>query len=204
MPLGTRGGLLVEHLFPSDGEYKFNIGGLAAAGYVRGMEYRHTLIMTIDGAKVFEGQIGGEEDLKAIDQKQAPAVAAINARFQNISVNVKAGPHKLGVTFIARTFSESDEVLYSFKPGAGEDRIPRVGSLEVAGPFNPAGISETPSRQRIFVCRPALSATANEELACATKILSTFARRAFRRPVTERDLAAPLAFFHRHCIRLFP
>jgi len=195
LPLGTRGGLLVEHLFPSDGEYKFNIGGLAAAGYVRGMEYRHTLIMTIDGAKVFEGQIGGEEDLKAIDQKQAPAVAAINARFQNISVNVKAGPHKLGVTFIARTFSESDEVLYSFKPGAGEDRIPRVGSLEVAGPFNPAGISETPSRQRIFVCRPALSATANEELACATKILSTFARRAFRRPVTERDLAAPLAFY---------
>ena len=54
LPLGTRGGLLVEHLFPADGEYKLNIGGLAVAGYVRGMEYRHTLVVTIDGAKVFE------------------------------------------------------------------------------------------------------------------------------------------------------
>src|SRR6266850_1125386 len=192
LPLGTRGGLIVEHLFPSDGEYKFNVGGLALAGYVRGMEYRHTVILTIDGAKVFENHIGGDEDMKNIDQKQAPAVAAINGRFQNISVNVKAGPHKVGVTFIARTFAESDEVLYSFKPGAGEDRIPRVGSLEVVGPFNPSGIGTTPSRDKIFVCRPANS---TDELACATKILSTFARRAFRRPVTERDLAAPLAFY---------
>jgi mono/diheme cytochrome c family protein len=192
LPLGTRGGLIVEHLFPADGEYKFNIGGLAGAGYVRGMEYRHTVVMTIDGAKVFENQIGGEEDMKSIDQKQAPAVAAINGRFQNITVNVKAGPHKVGVTFIARTFAESDEVLYSFKPGSLEDRIPRVGSLEVVGPFSPSGISATPSRDKIFVCRPANS---TDELACATKILATFARRAFRRPVIERDLAAPLAFY---------
>ena len=55
LPLGTRGGLIVEHLFPADGDYKFNINGLAAAGYVRGMEYRHTLIVTIDGVKVFQG-----------------------------------------------------------------------------------------------------------------------------------------------------
>ena len=119
------------------------------------MEYRHTLVATIDGVKVFEGQIGGEEDMKAIDQQQAPAVAAINGRFQNIPVKVTAGPHKVGVTFIARSYAESDEVLYSFRPGVGEERIPRVGSLEVVGPFNPAGLSETPSRQRIFVCRPA-------------------------------------------------
>ncbi len=195
LPLGTRGGLLVEHLFPADGEYKFNIGGLAGAGYVRGMEYQHTLIVTIDGARVFEQKLGGEEDMKAIDQKQAPAVAAVNGRFQNIPANVKAGPHKLGVTFIARTYAESDEVLYSFKPGAGEDRIPRVGSFEVTGPFNPAGIGETPSRGRIFVCRPAPTATSAEEIACARKILGSVARRAFRRPVTDQDLVAPLAFY---------
>jgi mono/diheme cytochrome c family protein len=192
LPLGTRGGLIVEHLFPADGEYKFNIGGLAIAGYVRGMEYQHRVILTIDGVKVFENHVGGEEDMRNIDQKQAPAVAAISGRFQNISVNVKAGPHKVGVTFVARTFAESDEILYSFKPGSGEDRIARVGSLEVVGPFNPAGISATPSRDKIFVCLPA---NANDELACATKIVSTFARRAFRRPVTDRDLAAPLAFY---------
>jgi hypothetical protein len=191
--------LLVEYLFPADGDYKLNIGGLASAGYVRGMEYRHTLIATIDGIKVFQAQIGGEEDMKAIDQLQAPAVAAINGRFQNIPVKVTAGPHKVGVTFIARTYAQSDEVLYSFKPGNGEERIPRVGTVEVMGPFNPAGLSDTPSRKRIFVCRPATNSAqvpnAREETACATKILSTFARRAFRRPVTDSDLEAPLAFY---------
>jgi mono/diheme cytochrome c family protein len=192
LPLGTRGGLQVEHLFPSDGEYKLNVGGLATAGYVRGMEYRHTLVATIDGARVFEAQIGGEEDLKAIDQQQAPAVAAINGRFQNIPVKVTAGPHKVGVTFIARSYAESDEVLHSFRPGLGEERIPRVGSLEVVGPFNPAGVGETPSRRRIFVCSPG---SAGDELPCATKVFSTFARRAFRRPVTDHDLEAPLGFY---------
>jgi mono/diheme cytochrome c family protein len=192
LPLGTRGGLLVEHLFPSDGDYKLNIGGLATAGYVRGMEYAHTLVATVDGVKVFSAQIGGAEDLKAIDQQQAPAVAAINGRFQNIPIKVTAGPHKIGVTFIARTYAESDDVLFAFKPAGGEERIPNVGTLEVVGPFEPSGISETPSRERIFVCRPS---NAGEEIGCATKIFSAFARRAFRRPVTDVDLEAPLAFY---------
>ncbi len=173
------------------------------------MEYRHTLVATIDGAKVFTAQIGGEEDLKAIDQLQAPAVASINGRFQNIPVKVSAGPHKVGVTFVARTYAESDDVLYDFRPVGGEGRIPRVGTLEVVGPFVSAGLSETPSRKRIFVCHPSTSLgttlsvstgptsapAAREEVACATKIFSTFARRAFRRPVTEGDIEAPLAFY---------
>jgi hypothetical protein len=150
------------------------------------MEYRHTLIVTVDGAKVFEGQLGGEEDIRAIDQQQASAVAAINGRFQNIPLKVTAGPHKVGVTFIARTFAESDEVLFSFRPGAGEERIQRVGSIEIQGPFTPSGLSETPSRQRIFVCHPKATA---DELPCATMILSSIARRAFRRPVTDQDIA---------------
>ena len=192
LPLGTRGGLVAEHLFPADGEYKLNISGLAGAGYVRGMEYQHTLVVLVDGVKVFSGTIGGEEDMRAIDQQQASAVAAINGRFQNIPITVTAGPHKIGVTFVARTYAESDEVLHSFRPGVGEDRIARVSGVEIVGPFKAAGLSDTPSRRRIFVCRPANAA---EELPCATRILSTMARRAFRRPVTEQDLAAPLAFY---------
>src|SRR5262249_6079509 len=144
LPLGTRGGLLVDHLFPADGTYKLNIGGLAIAGYVRGMEYKHTLVVTVDGAKVFQGTIGGEEDMKAIDQLQAPAVAAVNGRFQNIPFKVSAGPHKVGVTFIARSYAESDEVLYSFRPGLGEERVPPVSTGEGAGPFAPARLSEPP------------------------------------------------------------
>ena len=192
LPLGTRGGLLVEHLFPADGDYKLNIPNMAIAGYVRGMEYKHTLVVTIDGVKVFQNTIGGEEDIKAIDQQQAPAVAAINARFLDIPVKVTAGPHKVGVTFVARTFAEPDEVLHSFRPSAGEDRIPRIGSLEIQGPFNPTGISDTPSRSRVFVCRPR---NQREELPCARTILSTLARRAYRRPITSADLEAPLQFY---------
>jgi mono/diheme cytochrome c family protein len=192
LPLGTRGGLLVDHVFPADGDYTLHIGGLAIAGYVRGMEYRHTLIVTVDGRKVFENHLGGEDDLRAIDQQQASAVAAINGRFQNIPVKVTAGPHKVGVAFIARTFAESDDVLHAFRPGAGEDRVPRISNVEVRGPFTPTGMSDTPSRRRILVCRPA---TAADETSCANRILSSLARRAFRRPVTADDLAAPMGFY---------
>jgi mono/diheme cytochrome c family protein len=195
LPLGTRGGLLFEYVFPADGEYKFNINGLASGGYVRGLEYQHRLIITIDGGRVFEKQVGGEEDIKAIDQKQAPAVAAINGRFQNIPLSVKAGAHKVGVTFVARTFAESDDTLFPFVPGRGEDRIARIGSVEILGPFNPAGITPTLSRQRVFLCDPQPSATEAEQFACAKQILSTFARRAFRRPTSDQDLVAPVAFY---------
>src|SRR4030095_11161334 len=195
LPLGTRGGLLFEYVFPADGEYKVNINGLASGGYVRGLEYQHRLIITIDGGRVFEKQVGGEEDIKAIDQKQAPAVAAINGRFQNIPLSVKAGAHKVGVTFVARTFAESDDTLFPFVPGRGEDRIARIGSVEILGPFSPAGITPTLSRQRVFVCDPQPSATEAEQFACAKQILSTFARRAFRRPTTDQDLVAPVAFY---------
>jgi mono/diheme cytochrome c family protein len=192
LPLGTRGGLLIEHLFPADGDYKLNIPNMAIAGYVRGMEYKHTLVVTIDGVKVFQNTIGGEEDIKAIDQQQAPAVAAINARFMDIPVKVSAGPHKVGVMFAARTFAEPDEVLHSFRPSAGEDRIPRIGSLEIQGPFSPTGVSATPSRARVFVCRPK---DQSDELPCAKTILSSIARKAYRRPITDADLEAPLGFY---------
>jgi mono/diheme cytochrome c family protein len=195
LPPGTRGGLLAEHLFPADGEYRFNVAGLAFAFYMRGLEYQHTVVLTIDGVRIFEGQIGGEEDLKAIDQQQAPAVGAVNARFQNITARVTAGPHEVGVTFVARGYAESDELLYSFRPGVGEDRIARIAGLEIVGPFSPGGVSDTPSRRRIFVCRPSPSATAAVERACATRIVSSLARRAYRRPIGDADLAAPLSFF---------
>ena len=93
-------------------------------------------------------------------------------------------------------------MLGSFRPGAIEDRIVRVGSVEILGPFNPAGLSDTPARQRVFVCRPdgpesRRSAREIEasEVGCATRILSNLAQRAFRRPVTTQDIEAPLAFY---------
>jgi mono/diheme cytochrome c family protein len=192
LPLGTRGGALFEHAFPAAGRYALSIGGLAQAGYVIGTEYAHTVIVTLDGAKIFEATIGGEEDLRAIDQLQAQATAQINERFADIPLEVTAGPHAIGVTFVARSFMESDERLQDYLPGSGQGRMPRIGRIEIVGPFEPTGLGATPSRDRIFVCRPA---AASEESACAEEILATLARRAFRRPVGTDDLAAPLRFY---------
>jgi hypothetical protein len=192
MPLGTRGGMLVDHYFPADGTYEFSVGGLVQAGYVIGVEHQFKLLLLIDGVKVFEEEVGGEEDLKNIDQNQATAVAEILSRFDNIPVDVTAGTHTVGVTFIARTFAESDDTLQPFTPGSSESRIVRASRLEIIGPFNPTNVSPTPSRERIFVCRPSGQ---SEELPCARQIFSKLARQAFRRPVTDDDLAAPLRFF---------
>ena len=155
LPLGTRGGLVVEHNFPADGDYKLNINGLPIAGYLRGMEYQHTVVVLLDGVKIFENTIGGPEDLKNIDQQQAAAVTAVNNRFQNIPVKTTAGPHTLGVTFVARTLAESDDVLFNFRPGTGEERIPKIGSVDVLGPFTVESLGNSPSRQRVLVCKPA-------------------------------------------------
>jgi mono/diheme cytochrome c family protein len=199
MPLGTRGGMLVEHSFPADGEYEFDLGGLARARYVEGLEYRHRLILAIDGKKVFEDEIGGPDDVEAVDLRQAAAVAEINGRFENIRVSLTAGPHTIAATFVARTMSESDAVLEPFVPGGGEvgiiegEESPlKIQRLEINGPFAPSGVAETPSRRRVFSCRPATPA---DEEPCAREILTRLTRQAFRRPVTDADLATPLRFF---------
>jgi hypothetical protein len=186
---------LVEHLFPADGEYTFSLNqsGGTGGGYIAGLDSRHTLVMTIDGEKVFEQSLGGEEDLKSLDQLQAPAAKAIRDRFANIRVKVPAGPHKVGFSFISRTFSENDDTLEPLTGGFGQPAgVPMVFGFEVVGPANPTGITETPSRKKIFACRPENEAA---ELPCAQKIVSTLARQAYRRPVTDADLEAPLRFY---------
>jgi hypothetical protein len=192
MPLGTRGGMAVTHFFPVHGEYSFSIGDLVIAGYVPALQYQHRVLLLIDGKRVFEGTVGGEEDLKNVDQHQATAVAEIRARFQDVHIAVTAGQHDVAVTFEARTFAESDYLLQPFEPGGGETSVIVANRLEIEGPFNPTGLTDTPSRTRVFVCRPESEA---QELPCAREILGATARRAFRRPVTEADLAAPLQFF---------
>lgn len=198
LPLGTRGGMLVDYHFPADGQYEFNVqlssrGGSLLRSYPTGwLEYRHRLILTIDGAEVFRAELGGEDDLKAVDQELIQAVNAIQDRFKGIRVNVAAGPHKVGVAFVARTFAESDAPLEPLRPGEGVDSVPIVTGLEIGGPSSISGVSETPSRRAIFVCRPA---NASERRPCAEQILSELARKAFRRPVGEEDLGSLLAFY---------
>jgi hypothetical protein len=91
MPLGTRGGIRVEHYFPADGEYEFNLSGLFKMRYVAGVYEQHTLILAIDGRKVFEAELGGEGDLKAIFHEQSIAAEQIRKRFQDIRSDVSSG-----------------------------------------------------------------------------------------------------------------
>jgi len=192
LPLGTRGGLAVRHDFPADGEYVINVANMAQAIWVYNMEFENHLVVTLDRRKVYETVIGGEEDMKAIDQRQDPAVDAINQRLKNIRFTAAAGPHEIGVTFLQRSYSESEDRLQMHVPGGGQDRVLSVTSFEVRGPLNASGVSPTPSRQRVFVCQP--QSTSDEE-PCARKILQALAERAFRRPAMAADLADLMPFY---------
>jgi len=199
LPLGTRGGMLIDYDFPADGEYVFNINVISPSGtplraYPQGwIEYRHTLVMTIDGVRVFEQEIGGEEDSRDIDQNQMPAVMAIKARFRDIRLPVRAGRHEVAVTWVARNHAEGDYLLENFVPGLGVPDIPRIAGTEIIGPYDSTGIGDsTASRDRIFVCRPQAGDDARP---CAREILTNLARQAFRRPVDDADLAPLLAFY---------
>jgi mono/diheme cytochrome c family protein len=181
LPLGTRSGTVAEYLFPADGEYEFRLGGAGGGGRSgRGRAPQagftpesDATVVTLDGGKI-----------------------ATTGR-----VPVKAGMHKIAVSTPARSLIENESMLQSFVPGsagqayggAGGRGGGAQGAVTVNGPFNPAGSRvDTVSRQRIFVCRPP---DASEEAACASRIFANIAHRAFRRPVTDRDTAAPMAFF---------
>jgi hypothetical protein len=198
LPLGTRGGIAFVHHFPADGEYELNIpvtsiGGSLLRAYPTGwLEYRHRLVLTVDDEQVFAGELGGDEDLRAVDQEQQSAVTAIQARFQKIRVTVKAGPRRVGATFLARSLAESDALMQPLMPGLGVDSVPLIGSVEILGPRVTQGITATPSRRRIFTCHPDTGADA---AACAQEIAATLARKAFRRPVTAAEVETLLGFY---------
>ena len=224
LPLGTRGGFAVTHLFPSDGEYEVNIADMFSHIWGNDSEFENTVVVTLDGRLVYETTLGGEEDTRAYDQVQNGVFEKVNARLKDIRFSATAGPHEVGVTFRRRTFAESDDQLQAFVPGGGQDRVFRVQSFEISGPYNPTGLSATPSRDKIFVCHPSrgddhagrdargratqaragmpeveqrreqLPGAVAEDL-CAERILSELATRAFRRPVAEEELADILAYY---------
>src|SRR5437016_5710507 len=109
MPLGTRGGFSVKHTFPVDGEYELTIGDMALAREVPRMEFENTVIALLDGKEFYRTNIGGEPDHKAIDQRLDPAVEEINNRLRKIRFKATEGQHELTVTFLQRSFAESDE-----------------------------------------------------------------------------------------------
>jgi Protein of unknown function (DUF1592)/Protein of unknown function (DUF1588)/Protein of unknown function (DUF1585)/Protein of unknown function (DUF1587)/Protein of unknown function (DUF1595) len=173
MPIGTRGGLLFHHTFPLDAEYEFRItggGGAGGPGIGRGGAPvpSDDIEMTVNAERV--------KLLRGSDPRQ-------------FRLAVKAGPQTIGVALIPRRNAPGVDDVYGVFAGS-----PGVQSVVITGPFNPAGPGDTPSRQRVLVCRPA---TPDEESACAATILMATARRAYRRPIasTDPDLKVLLQFY---------
>ena len=198
LPFGTRGGLLMEHTFPADAEYNIkvysvnlgNMGNFRPFGEVRGEQLEILLdgarIALIDWDEAFNinrGFGGGDGELKTID----------------VRVPVTAGPHRVGVTFLATNYAPGLDINRAFERSTietgglpGYTFYPHIGSVRVDGPYEPTGVSETPSRKAILTCKPADAAA--EEL-CAREIMTSLAHRAFRGAQTSADVETLLEFY---------
>jgi len=192
LPLGTRGGMVVDHWFPVDGEYSVSAGDFNLFAWMYNIEFENTMIVTLDGKEVYRTVLGGDKDRIALDLDQGPPMDDINRRTKDIRFTASSGPHKVGVTFLRRSFAESDDRLQHFIPGAVQDRILSIPSIEIRGPYNAGQISSTPTREKLLSCYPQ---SVDEELVCAEEILGSIATRAYRRPLTDEDMQPLMAFY---------
>ena len=195
LPLGTTGGALVRHTFPLDGEYVFQVKLFRSnLESVRGLEYSHRLEILVEGERVHSAPLGGDDDFAAAVENPTLGGDAVDARMQ-VRIPVKAGPRDVGVDFIQK-LGEGTRRLQPYLRSSADTfdstGRPHVERLTITGPFNPAGPGDTPSRRRIFLCRPA-GRTSEEP--CARRILATLARRAYRRPVTNNEIQDLMVFY---------
>src|SRR5438477_4572567 len=175
LPLGTMGGTVIRHVFPADAEYKLS-GRLVRGvqeGYagVEGNETPNTFVITIDGTEVYTAPVGGPKDHEMQASDLAAAQPIIDKRMTG-RVRVTAGPHDVGFTWKERPVQLQDV----WEPARRDSQeihmvggLPKLRTVSIDGPYNVRGVSEGPSRQRLYVCHPASTA---DETACATKILT--------------------------------
>jgi mono/diheme cytochrome c family protein len=188
-PYGTRGGMVVEHAFPADAEYIFEID------LVSGSNARYEDIdISIDGERValieYEtGPAGGADGRGAVPMHSEPIL-------------VKTGQHNVAATFLRHQDGPYEDLIrphdWSFAGGGsggpGITTLPHVKDVIVKGPYRATGISETPSRQRIFSCRPTLP---SEERACARQVVSRLGADAYRRPLSAGEIDRLMPFYER-------
>jgi mono/diheme cytochrome c family protein len=188
LPFGTRGGMRIEHTFPADGEYAFNVKGLTG--------YFQRVLGGITGEKL-EILIDGER-VHLFDWDRDISNTTGNGKWTP-RIPITAGHHVVGVTFLATNDVPGTELNKPFQrtmntPGniPGFIFYPHVGQVTIEGPHDAKGASNTASRERIFVCRPSAP---REEDACARRILTTLIKRAYRRPATAEDLKVVMPFY---------
>src|SRR4051812_20776960 len=178
LPLGTVGGLLIHTTLPLDGEYQFQVKLFRTnLGTMRGLEYPHQLEISVDGRRVHVAEFGGDAEIAASSDNPTTAGDAVDNRF-TARVPLKAGPRQIAVAFVENTRALNTRRLQSYVRSSADtidfSGLPHVDEVILTGPFNSTGAGNTPSRQRIFVCRPK---SATDEGSCADRILSTLARR---------------------------
>jgi hypothetical protein len=187
MPFGTRGGIVARHSFPADGEYKFSIQNLGIGSFIPGEQ----LALIIDGERVHVWPYKG---VGANVGMTADADGTLE-----VTVPVRAGSRLVGATFLATNYRPSLDIIRQYDRKSLENNTipqleyyPAIGFVRIQGPFNPQRTEESASRSRIFTCRPAAPA---QEATCARQILTTLARRAYRRAPTAQEMTALLSFF---------
>jgi len=210
LPFGTRGGMLIKHVFPSDGEYQITItpifgDNMSPQGF--GSVPCEKLEVLLDGERLqlLDWQGGGRAPAANCGGRQVTAVQSgqsgldLGRSGMKVRISTKAGPHELGVTFLQTNFAPVLDLDQHFMrdtvqtgPTPGFTYFPHVGTVRIEGPFNAKQAENSPSRRKIFICRPAGTA---DESACARKIISNLATHAFRRPPSAADVDALMPFY---------
>jgi hypothetical protein len=188
LPLGTRGGMMARHIFPADGEYKFSIQNFGVGSYIPGEQ----LEVVIDGERAHLFKYVG------IGLSQGMAGDAGDGILE-VTVPVKAGARLVGATFLATNYRPSLDMIRQYDRKSLENNsipqlqyYPAIGFLRIQGPFSPQRPEESRSIRKVFTCHPANAA---QEEPCARNILTTIARRAYRRPATAQDVQPLMAFY---------
>ena len=190
-PFGTRGGIAVVHDFPADGEYFFKLG------------FYYSPTGPLFGLNQGKGQqieiaVNGER-VALLDIN--PAMKLAEDGIKTPAIRIKSGPQKISASFIQKfdgpledEYEMVEQSLVDVSVGAvpGMTTLPHLHELSITGPTTIAGLSDTPSRRKIFTCRPSAG---SDEVPCAKKIISSLTRQAFRRPATDMDLEGLLNFY---------
>jgi mono/diheme cytochrome c family protein len=187
MPFGTRGGIVARHDFPADGEYTFSIQNFGIGSFVPNEQ----LALIIDGERAHTWKYRGVG--------MAVGMTADGDGTLEVTVPVRAGSRLVGATFLATNYRPSLDIIRQYDRKSLENNTipqleyyPAIGFIRIQGPFNAQRPVDSASREKVFTCR---SAQQSQEAACATQILTTLARRAYRRPPTAQEIATLRSFF---------
>ncbi len=196
-PMGTRGGISVQHIFPADGEYVIGVnlhneplGGLYGRSTLSVMEIDEEIDVAIDGERVA---------LIPLNQRMSESDPKNSLDPKTARISVKAGPHRVSAAFVQKFEAPINDILIPVENtladvsmSYGVTLMPHLRDMTVNGPFEVTGVSDTVSRRLVFTCRPT---TAAEEAPCASDILKGLAARAFRGPTAPADLDVLMGFY---------